>query len=142
MTELTVTTTRHRDHWVLALSGELDTLSCPRLQRELDTLLAYRYQNVIVDINDLRFCDAAGLRLFLSGTRRFFEAGGWLRLCGVCPCLLRLADVLACRSHLTFSPACAETPAALCDMDDLEEGLPASTRPVHGAALRLRPLPG
>jgi anti-sigma B factor antagonist len=110
MTELSVTTVRHHDHWVLTLSGELDTVSCPRLQRALDELPANHAQHVIIDITDLRFCDVAGLRLFLSGTARFFESGGWLRLHGVCHSLLRLADVLTFRTALPFVSA-SEPPA-------------------------------
>ncbi|GAA0393010.1 hypothetical protein Acor_63170 [Acrocarpospora corrugata] len=113
MTELTVAKTRHRDHWVLALTGELDVLSCPQVRRALDELLAEEEPHAIIDITGLKFCDVAGLRLFVTGTGRFFEAGGWLRLQGVCGTLLRLAELLASRSVLSFADD--HTPTALPD---------------------------
>ncbi|MEU4331471.1 STAS domain-containing protein [Nonomuraea dietziae] len=133
MTELTVTKTRHREHWVLVLTGELDVLTCPQLLRELNDLLAEHDQHVIVDITGLRFCDVAGLRLFVWGTASFFEAGGWLRLHGVCRTLLRLADLLAYRSVLSFIPALPHSAAALCSTDQSGQALPASIGSSHGA---------
>lgn len=119
MTELTVTKSRHRDHWVLALTGDLDVLTCPQMQSELNDLLAEEGQHVIVDITGLRFCDVAGLRLFVLGTTSFFEAGGWLRLHGVCRTLLRLVDLLAYRSVLSFTSAVSQSSAALPSTDQL-----------------------
>ncbi|MFI9561643.1 STAS domain-containing protein [Nonomuraea endophytica] len=130
MAELTVTKTRYRDHWVLTLTGDLDLLTCPQLQRELNELLAEQDQHVIVDITGLRFCDVAGLRLFVLGTTSFFEAGGWLRLHGVCRTLLRLADLMAYRSVLSFTPAAPQSSAALCSTDQMGQALPPQPAPV------------
>ncbi|MFD1932198.1 STAS domain-containing protein [Nonomuraea mangrovi] len=98
MTALAIRTVHHPGYNVLLLSGELDFVSRPDLEWLLDRLHEGGHHRVIVDVAALTFCDAAGLRLMLVSTQRFFEAGGWFRLRGVCRSVLRLSQIL--RLHM------------------------------------------
>lgn len=68
---------------IVRVAGELDLATGPRLRREL-LLAADRAQRLlIVDLRDLTFIDAAGIRVLLTGARRMAECSGRLTL--ACP---------------------------------------------------------
>ncbi|WP_370026787.1 STAS domain-containing protein [Planotetraspora sp. GP83] len=100
MTNLVIRTVHHLGCSVLSVAGELDALSRPQLERALDRLRAEGHQHIIMDVAELRFCDAAGLRLMLLSTQRFFEAGGWFGLRGVNRPVARLVALLGLRTQL------------------------------------------
>ncbi|MEU7901120.1 STAS domain-containing protein [Nonomuraea sp. NPDC049152] len=100
MTDLAISTVHHPGFSVLLLSGELDVLSRPDLEQLLDRLREGGHHRVIVDVAALTFCDAAGLRLMLLSTRRFFGAGGWFRLRGVCRGVERLSQILRLQTQV------------------------------------------
>ncbi|MFI9556286.1 STAS domain-containing protein [Nonomuraea endophytica] len=66
MTVLTVIKARHRDHWVLAPTGELDVPARPKMRGELNELLVEEDGHVIIDSTGLRFCGVVGLHLFVQ----------------------------------------------------------------------------
>ena len=51
---------------VLVLSGELDTVSAPELQRRLDEVLAQPHARVMLDLNGLSFVDSAGVSVLIK----------------------------------------------------------------------------
>ncbi len=53
----------------LAISGELDILTTPRMATELNSLVRRSTEDVVVDLRDTSFIDSAGLQILL-GTRR------------------------------------------------------------------------
>ena len=59
----------------LALSGELDLLSSPELQRALDAVAESDADLIIVDLRDLEFMDSTGLHAILQGQQRVQELG-------------------------------------------------------------------
>src|ERR1700678_4181070 len=64
---------------VVAVDGELDVDTAPRLSRQL-TPLADKGSHLILDLAGLRFCDCAGLSLFLRLQRHASAVGGSLHL--------------------------------------------------------------
>jgi anti-sigma B factor antagonist len=54
---------------VIALFGELDLASAPRLEREFEAALADDDGPIIVDLSDLQFMDSTGLRTLIAGQR-------------------------------------------------------------------------
>ena len=54
---------------VIALFGELDLASAPKLERELDAALAAADDAIVVDLCDLQFMDSTGLRTLIAGQR-------------------------------------------------------------------------
>ena len=74
-TELSIK--RRDDHRgvVLALVGELDVVSAPELAQCLEQVLAQPDARVMVDLDDLRFVDSAGVSMLIKA-KQDFEANG------------------------------------------------------------------
>ncbi len=95
---------------VVVVDGELDVATTPGLGEEL-TPLAEAGRDLVLDLAGVRFCDCAGLSLFLRVQKQATAAGGSLhltaptvqvrrlivvaRLSGVLPVTDRTADVIA-----------------------------------------------
>ena len=54
---------------VIALFGELDLASAPKLERELEAAMANADGPIVVDLSDLEFMDSTGLRTLIAGQR-------------------------------------------------------------------------
>jgi anti-sigma B factor antagonist len=54
---------------VIALRGELDLASAPKLEREFDAALAAADGAIVVDLCELQFVDSTGLRTLIAGQR-------------------------------------------------------------------------
>ncbi|MBB5961443.1 anti-sigma factor antagonist [Planomonospora venezuelensis] len=93
MTKLSIQVTQYRACAVISVAGDLDKVSAPQLEQTLTDLLADGHVHLIADVSGLDFCDSTGVWLLLSGLRRTFEAGGWLRLAGVRGFLQRLLEL-------------------------------------------------
>jgi anti-sigma B factor antagonist len=74
---------------VVAVGGELDIDSGPGLEAELAPV-ADAGRHLILDLASLRFCDCAGLSLFLRVQQRARAAGGSLHLAAPSPRVLRV----------------------------------------------------
>lgn len=69
------------DKTILALSGEIDLYTAPRLQSELATALAGpQHAQVVVDMSGVEFCDSTGVNVLLAAHRDAAERGGDLAL--------------------------------------------------------------
>lgn len=75
-------TTRYCERWaVLHVAGELDIATRDKLSRRLTPMLAdYRGAGIIVDLSDLSFCDASGLRVLFDAGQAARRHGRHLRL--------------------------------------------------------------
>ncbi|HUB36764.1 MAG TPA: STAS domain-containing protein [Solirubrobacteraceae bacterium] len=71
---------RDRDRTVLALHGELDLLAAPQLQREIERCEGNPADTLVLDLDDVRFIDSAGLRVILAAHQRAGERGGRMAL--------------------------------------------------------------
>jgi anti-sigma B factor antagonist len=60
----------------LAISGELDLATAPRLEQEVNTAVAEGAKVVVVDLTNLSFIDSTGLRVFLRLNEQA-AAAGW-----------------------------------------------------------------
>ena len=69
-------TIERRDSAVhLALSGELDISTAPRLEDDLHRVEAERPELIVLDLRDLSFLDSTGLRLLIMADARAKEDG-------------------------------------------------------------------
>ncbi|MGC5009341.1 STAS domain-containing protein [Streptosporangium sp. DT93] len=92
-TRLDLSVRRHRNASVIAVAGELDKLSCPRLQDVLAGQLDGGACHLVLDVSGLRFCDSTGLWTMLAFQRRAGASGGSLRLAGAYGVLERILTV-------------------------------------------------
>ena len=65
---------------VLALSGELDVVSAPELERCLDEVLADPHAHVVLDLSDLGFVDSAGVSVLIKAKQDAESSGRTLVL--------------------------------------------------------------
>ncbi|MFF8268464.1 STAS domain-containing protein [Streptomyces sp. NPDC016562] len=73
----------------VAVSGELDIQSAPRLRVILDEALSDGARVVELDFSEVEFCDCYGLGVLLEARRRAGERGTVLRVVSVTSPLVR-----------------------------------------------------
>jgi len=83
--------------------GELDLATAPRLQAELEALLAAGCCELDLDVQEVTFCDVAGLNMLLWIRAEAVAAGGGLAVRGECPPLRLMVRVL--RLQQVFEPS-------------------------------------
>ena len=70
---------------IVALSGELDLNTAPRLEQELDQALADRGASLVVDLSDCEFIDSTGVALLLRTWQGLGDGSSARRLILCCP---------------------------------------------------------
>ncbi|MGW2787900.1 STAS domain-containing protein [Streptomyces populi] len=80
---------RAEGHITVAVSGEIDIVSAPRLRAILDEALSDGAHVVELDFGGVEFCDCYGLGVLLEARRRATEQGAALRLVSVTSPLVR-----------------------------------------------------
>ena len=86
----------------VALGGDLDMASAPRLQRTLSELITTGRQRILVDLDQLAFCDSAGLNAFVQADKHCSARGGWLRLVGAQGHVARVMELSGVDEVLTY----------------------------------------
>ncbi len=83
----------HGDVPVLAVAGEIDVYTAPRLREQLLDLAKADHRTVVVDLSEVSFVDSTGLGVLVSGLKRFREAGGDLRLVVTAPQIVKVFEI-------------------------------------------------
>jgi anti-sigma B factor antagonist len=86
---------------VLALRGELDVATVPRLADPLRAAIAAGKTAMVIDLAELTFLDSTGLMVLLNGLRRVGRQGGNLVIMCTNPTVLRLFDITGTASTFT-----------------------------------------
>lgn len=84
---------QHGDVPVLAVAGEIDVYTAPKLREQLLELSHAGKTTVVADLTDVSFVDSTGLGVLVSGLKRFREAGGDLRLVVTQPQILKVLEI-------------------------------------------------
>ena len=113
---------------VVAVGGELDIHSAPGLEGDLAPV-ADAGRHLILDLAGLRFCDCAGLSLFLRVQQRARAGGGSLHLAALTPRVLRVITAARLADVLPITASVADTVAAL---DEAAIAAPPLPRPGDG----------
>ena len=82
--------------------GELDMLTAPHLERELDQLCSHGYRDIDLDVAALTFIAAAGLSAFVRCDHRLRAAAGEFRLVGPTPRCRQLLAITGLDDDLTI----------------------------------------
>ncbi len=100
--ELKVSSRSQGDHTVVAVSGEIDLYTAPRLHTELAAaVMGDGPAQVIVDMAGVDFCDSTGMNVLLAALRRARERGGDLVLAGPRPAVRKILQVTGLESVFT-----------------------------------------
>jgi anti-sigma B factor antagonist len=75
-----VTLTEQSEGVVVRVTGEVDIVTAPVLQRHLDAALASRRPTVVIDLSETTFMDARGVGVIVGAQRRVVAGGGRLVL--------------------------------------------------------------
>lgn len=78
--ELDIKSERDGDVCAVALDGEIDVYTAPRLKEELVSVVESGCPNVIVDMEKVGFIDSSGLGVLVSALRRARERDGVVRI--------------------------------------------------------------
>lgn len=102
---------------IVTLSGQLDIDTAAQMHAVFNQLRAQSVVRVVVDLSRLTFCDCTGLSALKLAHNYCTAAGGYLRLVGLTPFLLRVLTVVGLAQALPVYPnvaaACAGDPARL-----------------------------
>ncbi len=103
--QLTVRTRRVGERrLVIALVGELDLATAPRLDAELRDAAEARL-DVTIDLDGLEFFDSTGLTLLLRTAERARDGAGALELVAPPPCVRDVVALTRTADVLPFAPA-------------------------------------
>lgn len=84
----------HLDRWaVVAVHGEVDVATAPRLRATLLDVLSQGDSNLIVDLSAVDFLDSTGLGVLIGALRRVRTAEGDLRLVCTSRRILRVFEL-------------------------------------------------
>ena len=101
--ELRVSSRSQGDHLVLALAGEIDLYTAPRLQAELTAALAAaKSGQIVVDMSAVDFCDSTGMNVLLAAHRLATERGGDLSLAAPRAPVRKILEVTGLESVFTI----------------------------------------
>jgi anti-sigma B factor antagonist len=90
---------------VVAVRGELDLATAPTLEEYLVGALRQGGRRVVLDLEDLEFMDAAGLRVIVAAARRLRTDRGELLLRAPSQMTRKLLEITRLDQRLTIEPA-------------------------------------
>lgn len=93
--ELSLSTRFEGDYTVLAVGGEVDVYTAPRLRERLIELVDGGARKVIVDLGTVEFLDSTGLGVLVGAHKRLRGAGGTLSLVCTREPLLKIFRITA-----------------------------------------------
>lgn len=95
---------------VVQVSGRLDAVTTPDLEKELDAILKGRPRQAVLDFSGLDYVSSAGLRAVLAFTKNFGLVGGKVALCGL---KMAVAQVFSLTGISDLVPLYDDLPSAL-----------------------------
>lgn len=78
---------------VIALSGEVDVYTSPRVKQEIVDLLNGGTTKLVVDLSGVEYLDSTGLGVLIGGLKRARERDGDLKLLCDNPRILRIFEI-------------------------------------------------
>lgn len=78
---------------ILAVQGEVDVYTAPRLKEEINQRLEAGVSKLVVDLSEVAYMDSSGLGVLIGALRRARDAGGDLLVASPNPRIARILDV-------------------------------------------------
>ena len=106
----------HSDHdgyALIAVAGDLDLATAPELAALGEQVVTAGAANVVVDANELAFCDSSGLRVLVQIANDLHPGGGKLVIAGAKPIVLRVLEITGLTDTVVLADSVPEAAAAL-----------------------------
>ena len=117
------TINKKEKYTLLTIHAEkLDSRVAPSLKSELVLINAGGEKNLILDLNECRYCDSSGLSAILIGNRLCKNVKGTFVLTGLQDSVSKLISISQLDSVLQITPTLDEA-VQLLYMDEVERGL-------------------
>ncbi len=78
--DLTLTTREADGKTIVAVGGEIDVYTAPKLRDKLSELVATGAYDIVVDMHEVEFLDSTGLGVLVGGLKKVRAHDGSLRL--------------------------------------------------------------
>jgi anti-sigma B factor antagonist len=78
--DLTITTREAEGRTVVAVAGEIDVYTAPRLREEITELVAAGTYDLVIDMSEVEFLDSTGLGVLVGGLKKVRAHDGSLQL--------------------------------------------------------------
>lgn len=78
--DLTLTTREVDGTAVIAVSGEIDVYTAPKLRDEISSIVAGGIHSIIIDMEQVEFLDSTGLGVLVGGLKKVRAEDGSLEL--------------------------------------------------------------
>lgn len=91
--DLGLDVTQRDGRTVLAVQGEVDVYTAPRLRERLVELVSQGTHNIIVDLEGVDFLDSTGLGVLVGGLKRLRSHDGDLSLVCTQPRILKVFEI-------------------------------------------------
>ena len=99
---LTLRSERDGDAHVLTLSGELDLVTTPEVEKQLRIVEAGDADAIVIDLSDVEFIDSTGLRLLIQAEQRSRWEPGRIALKRPCERVMRVFTIAGIDELLPF----------------------------------------
>lgn len=114
---------KKEDYAVVKVKAEkLDSQISPSLKSELVVLNADEFKNIIIDLENTRYCDSSGLSAILVANRLCKNSGGSFILCSLQRSVSKLISISQLDTILSITPTLQEATDLLA-MESIEKGL-------------------
>jgi anti-sigma B factor antagonist len=113
---------------VVAVGGEIDVYSAPKLRERLIALVDSGSYHLIVDMEAVEFLDSTGLGVLVGGLKRVRAHDGWIDLVCTQGRILRIFRITGLSKVFSIYDSVADAVAARADRDpdaDSETDTPA-----------------
>lgn len=98
---------------VLALSGRLDGLTSPILEKRVEALLATGTRLLVFDCAQLSYASSIGLRVFLASAKKLKAAGGQAAFAALTPSVYEVFELSGFTSLFKVESTTAAAAAAI-----------------------------
>lgn len=113
---------RKDEYTILKIDEEkLDSTIAPEVKSEFVTLQAEGVQNVVLNMEDIKYSDSSGLSALLVGNRLFSESGSFV-MCGVQEHVMKLIRISQLDKVMEILPTVEEGVDAVM-FNAIEKGL-------------------
>ena len=82
------------DAVTVSLTGSLDTVTAPELERRLAPVLSGPVKDLVFDLAQLKFISSAGLRVFSAARKQLRERGGQASFVNMQPQILEVFEII------------------------------------------------